>query len=68
MKVADMSVEELRALIKGAVKEEVEELLDVKRRMFELETSQALKEIASGRVKAYDSVEEMLKDTDEDEI
>ncbi|MBI5186969.1 MAG: hypothetical protein HZA01_14760 [Nitrospinae bacterium] len=68
MKVADMSIEELRTLIKGAVKEEVEELLDVKRRMFELETLQALKEIESGKVKAYDTVEEMLRGTDEDEI
>ena len=67
MKVADLSIEELKALIKGAVKEEVEELLDVKRRMFELETLQALKEIEGGKVKAYDTVEEMLKDTDEDE-
>lgn len=68
MKVTDMSIEELRTLIKGAVKEEVEELLDVKRRMFELETLQALKEIEGGKVKAYDTVEAMLKDTDEDEI
>jgi len=38
MKVADMSIEELKVLIKGAVKGEVEELLDVKHRIFELET------------------------------
>lgn len=60
MKVADMSIEELKTLIKGAVKEEVEELLDIKRRMFEIETLQALKEIEEGKVKAYDTVEEML--------
>ena len=68
MKVLDLSIEEFKALIKGAVKEEVEELLGVKRRLFELETIQAMKEIEGGNVKTYDTVEEMLKDTDEDEI
>lgn len=56
MKVSDLSIEEFKALIKGAVKEEVEELLYVKRRMFELETLQALKETEGGKVKTYDTV------------
>jgi predicted RecB family endonuclease len=68
MKVTDLSVDELRTLIKGAIKEEVAELLEVKRRIFELETLQALKEVEGGKVKAYDMVEEMLKDIDKDEI
>lgn len=61
MKVADMSVEELRNLIKGAIKEEMEEISDIKRQVFELETMQSLKEAESGKVKAYDTVEEMMK-------
>ncbi len=64
MKVTDMSVDELKILIKEAVKEEKEELLDIKRRLFELETLQAVDEVREGKVKAYDTVEEMLKDTE----
>lgn len=68
MKVTDMSVDELRTLIKGAIKEEVSELLEVKRRIFELETLQAIKEVEEGKVKAYDTVEEMTRDIEKDEI
>jgi len=63
-KVADMSAEELKALIKGAIKEEIEELLEMKSRLFELETLQALTEVKEGKVKVYDTVEEMLKDVE----
>jgi len=62
MKVADMSVNELKVLIKEALKEEKEELLEIKRRIFELETLQALREVKEGKVKTYGTVEEMLKD------
>lgn len=68
MKVTDMSVDELRTLIKGAIKEEVSELLEVKRRIFELETLSAVKEAEDGKVKAYDTVEEMTRDIEKDEI
>ena len=64
MKVTDMSVDELKILINEDVKEEKEELLDIKRRLFELETLQAVDEVREGKVKAYDTVEEMLKDTE----
>ena len=63
-KVADMSAEELKALIKGAIKEEIEELLEMKSRLFELETLQALTEVKEGKVKVYDTVKEMLKDVE----
>jgi len=63
-KVADMSAEELKALIKEAIKEEIEELLEMKSRLFELETLQALTEVKEGKVKVYDTVEEMLKDVE----
>ncbi|MBI5193002.1 MAG: hypothetical protein HZA08_06120 [Nitrospirae bacterium] len=68
MKVAEMSVEELRNLIKEAIREEKEELLDVKRRIFELETLQSLKEVREGKVNSYDSVEDMLRDIENDKI
>lgn len=61
MKVVDMSVDELKILIKDAIKEEKEELLDIKRRLFEFETLQALEEVKERKVKAYDTVEEMLE-------
>lgn len=63
-KVADMSAEELKALIRGAIKEEIEELLEMKSKLFELETLQALTEVKEGKVKVYDTVEEMLKDVE----
>lgn len=66
MKVVDMSVDELKSLIKEAIKEEKEELLDIKRRIFEFETLQALQEVKGHKVKAYDTVEEMLKDMKEE--
>lgn len=66
MKVVDMSVDELKILIKEAIKEEKEELLDIKRRIFEFETLQALEEVKEHKVKAYDTVEGMLKDMKEE--
>ena len=68
MKVADMSTEELKTLIKGAIREEIDEVLEVKRRIFELETLQALKEIEEGNVKSYDTVEEMMRNIEKNEI
>ncbi|MBI4681188.1 MAG: hypothetical protein HY753_08330 [Nitrospirae bacterium] len=68
MKVADMSTDELKALIKVAVKEEIEETLEIKHRLFELETIQSLKEVEEGKVKAFDSVDEMLRDIEKNEI
>lgn len=68
MKVAEMSVEELRNLIKEAIREEKEELLDVKRRIFELETLQSLKEVREGKLNSYNTVEDMLRDIEKDEI
>ena len=68
MKVAEMSVEELRNLIKETIREEKDELLDVKRRIFELETRQSLKEVREGKVNSYDSVEDMLRDIENDEL
>ncbi|HLA48355.1 MAG: hypothetical protein A3I04_03130 [Nitrospinae bacterium RIFCSPLOWO2_02_FULL_39_110] len=65
MRVAEMSVDELKVLIKGAI---MDELLEVKRRIFELETLQAVKEVKEGKVKTYDTVEKMLKDMEKNEI
>ncbi len=68
MKVSDMSTDELKLLIKGAIKEEVGELLEMKRRIFELETLQAHKEVKEGNVKSYETVESMLDSIKDNEV
>lgn len=68
MKVSDMSTDELKLLIKGAIKEEIGELLEVKRRIFELETLQALKEVEEGNIKSYETVESMLDSIKDNEV
>lgn len=68
MKVSDMSTDEFKLLIKGAIKEEIGELLEVKRRIFELETLQALKEVEEGNIKSYETVESMLDSIKDNEV
>ncbi len=68
MKVSDMTTDELKLLVKGAIKEEIGELLEVKRRIFELETLQALKEVKEGNVKPYETVESMLDGIKDNEV
>lgn len=68
MKVADISIGEFKTLIKEAIREEIDEVLEIKRKIFELETLQALKEAKDGKVKAYHTVEEMMSDMGKNEI
>ncbi len=68
MKVADMSVDELKKIIRGAIKEEIGDLLESKRRTFELETLQSLQEAEEGDVKSYKTVEDMLDSIDDNEV
>ncbi len=68
MKVSDMSVDELRKIIRDAVKEEIGDLFESKRRIFELETLQSLKEAEEGNVKSYKTVEDMLDSIENNEV
>ncbi len=68
MKVSDMSVDELKKIIRGAIKEEIGDLIESKRRIFELETLQSLKEAEEGNVKSYKTVEDMLDSIENHEV